>query len=72
MKPTKDPDVYSLSMVIVEVCLFSKRAVRPDSDRFHFRLVTGEITYANHPDDFIIWSLWTGDRQNPIVSKPLE
>jgi len=41
-------------MVNVEVLLLSETAIHADSGCFHFQLVTGEIPYTKHPDDFIV------------------
>jgi len=49
-KPTNKSDVYSLSMVITEVCLFYESTMCPGSDRFCFQLATGKIPFPEYED----------------------
>jgi len=53
-RPTNKSDVYSLSMVIVEVRLFSESIVHPGSDPPHAQLVTGRKPFPDVKDYDII------------------
>ena len=53
-KPTVESDVYSLSMVIVEVRLSSETLARPSSDSYHFQLASDDVPYPRITDPDVI------------------
>ena len=55
-------DVYSLSMVTVEVCLFSESMKPPGSDRFPLQLVTGRIPFPEFSHHNVIIMILKGRR----------
>ena len=55
-------DVYSLSMVIVEVCLFPKNTIRADSGLLYFQLVTGRNPFYNLYDNRVAVLVSNGKR----------
>jgi len=61
-KPTTMSDVYSLSLVIVEVYQLDESMMHPRSDCFHNQLVTGEIPFADYPDPKVIILVLKGKR----------
>ena len=61
-KPTNKSDVYSLSMVIAEVCLFHESAMHPGSDRFRFQLATGKIPFPEYNDPSVPIMVLKGKR----------
>jgi hypothetical protein len=62
IKPTNKSDVYSLSMIIVEVHRFSESMIRPGSDYFRFQLVTGKIPFSEHVDHNVVIFISSGMR----------
>jgi hypothetical protein len=61
-KPTNKCDVYSLSMVIVEVRPFSESVIRPHSDHFGFQLVTGRMPFPEFTDPNVTVLISKGKR----------
>ena len=53
-KPTYKSDVYSLSMIIVEVRSFSESTNRPGSDHFRSQLVTGKMPFPECTDNKVL------------------
>jgi serine/threonine protein kinase len=60
--PTKKSDIYSLSMVIVEVRLFSESIIRPGLDCFCFQLATGRMPFPELTDPMVIIVTSKGER----------
>ena len=69
IKMTNKTDVYSLSMVAVEVRISRKRE-RPGSDCFRFQLATGKVPYAGVPDSTVILMVSRGKR--PSKPRPFK
>jgi len=61
-EPTTMSDVYSLSMVIVEVCLFDGCMMHPGSDCFCFQLMTGKMPFPELTDHSVIVMISKGKR----------
>ena len=61
-KSTNESDVYSLSMVIVEVRVFSESMTRPGSDCFRFQLMTGKVPFPETPENSIVILLFQNKR----------
>ena len=61
-KSTNESDVYSLSMVIVEVRLLPENMMRSDSDCFRFQLATGKIPFHGFGDHEVITKVSKGRR----------
>ena len=61
-KPTERSDVYSLSMVIVEVCPFSKIIIRLSSDCFRLQLATGKAPFPEYTDTSVTVMVSKGKR----------
>ena len=53
-KLTAKSDVYSLSMVVVEVCLFPKVCVSPSSEYLRFQLATGKMPFPELLDIAVV------------------
>jgi len=67
-KVTKESDMYSLSMVIVEACLFHNSIVRQCADLFCLQLVTGRVPFFGLTDYAIMRLVSKGERpQKPDV-----
>lgn len=56
-EPTKMSDIYSLSMVIVEVCPLVESLASPSSDRFCLKLVTGKAPFPECTDQNVIFMI---------------
>ena len=67
-KSTYGSDIYSLSMVIVEVCLFLNSTMHRCSNLFRFQLVTGRIPFYGHNNLLVPYLVVTGVRPpKPVV-----
>jgi hypothetical protein len=62
-------DVYSLSMVIVEVCLFSLSAMLSSSIVW-FQLATGKVPFPEYADHSVIVMILKGKR--PLKPRPFD
>ena len=63
-------DIYSLSMVIVEVCSFAKSATSPSSNYFCLQLVTGKVPFPEYTDENVIVIIAKGER--PSRPRPID
>ena len=61
-KPTNKSDMYSLSMVIVEVCIPCGSMEYPGSDRFPLQLATGHMPFPDHTDHNVTLMISKGKR----------
>jgi len=61
-KPTDKSDVYSLSMVIVEVCLLCGSTGYPGSDHFPLQLATGKMPFPDYTDHNVLCLISKGKR----------
>lgn len=61
-EPTTMSDVYSLSMVIVEVCQCVKIMTPSGSDRLYFQLVTGKMPFPESTDPNVFVMVLKGER----------
>ena len=61
-KPTNKSDVYSLSMVIVEVCIFCRGTTYSGSGYLPFQLATGKMPFPGYSDHNIPIMILKGRR----------
>ena len=61
-KPTNKSDVYSLSMVIVEVCIFCRGTTYSGSGCLPFQLATGKMPFPGYSDHNIPIMILKGRR----------